>query len=68
MKYHGQALGTHLIKEGLCPKNARAIELHVPANGAVVLRYEVFVDDEDLDKLQRALAATVLQSRKAATS
>ena len=54
-KYLGRRLGALLIEEGLCPVNASAVELHVPASGAVTLHYDVFVVTEDLPKLARAL-------------
>lgn len=55
MKYRGDSLGKRLIEEGLCPKNARLVELHIPASGALTLHYEVFVDTEDIPKIIRAL-------------
>lgn len=55
--YHGQRLGTLLLAEGLLPPGARLVELHIPADGAVLLRYEVYVRREDLPKLARALDA-----------
>jgi len=54
-KYLGRKLGQFLIDEGLCPPNCRLVDLHVPADGAVMLTYEVFVETADLPKLARAL-------------
>jgi hypothetical protein len=55
MKYIGRRLGALLIEEGLCPPNCSVLELHVPAAGAIVIRYEVYVDTVDLPKIARAL-------------
>lgn len=51
-----EGIGEALIAEGLCPDNARNIELLIPADGAVAFRYEVFVEYSDLPKLARAFA------------
>jgi hypothetical protein len=57
--YLGRSVGKALMDEGLCPANARLVELVVPADGAVVLRYELYVGAEDLAKLARAIARLV---------
>jgi hypothetical protein len=49
----------HLLEQGLVPANCRTADLHFEPDGAVVLRYEVFVTDDDLAKLQRAIAKTL---------
>lgn len=54
-KYLGRQLGELLIDEGICPPNCRVLELVVPASGAIILRYELFVDTADLPKIARAL-------------
>jgi hypothetical protein len=61
--YHGQGLGKHLIAEGICPENANNVELHVPVDGAVFIRYDVLVTDDDIPKLQRALGR-LMEERK----
>jgi hypothetical protein len=57
--YVGRSVGKALMDEGLCPANARLVELVVPADGAVVLRYELYVSAEDFAKLARAIARFV---------
>ena len=54
--YSGRAFGAALLAEGLIPSNARSAELHIHADGAVILRYDVIVDESDLGKLARAIA------------
>lgn len=53
--YHGKALLTALHDAGLCPDNARSIELHMPVDSAAFIRYEVLVAVEDLPRIARAL-------------
>lgn len=62
--YHGRHLGKYLIAEGLCPPNASNVELHVPANGAVFVRYDAYLDLEGIEKASRALAAMAAQARQ----
>jgi hypothetical protein len=64
--YTGRSLGPFLMAEGLCPPNARNVELHIPADGGIELRYDVLVDTADLDKLARALAALAACDRESA--
>lgn len=59
MKYHGARFGQKLIDEGVCPPNARNVEFHVPADGAVFVRFDVLIDSTDIPKIQRALEAIV---------
>jgi hypothetical protein len=57
--YQGRTLGKALIDEGLIPANARLLDLVIPADGAVVLRLELFVSYDDLAKLIRAMQTIV---------
>jgi hypothetical protein len=54
--YSGRGIGKYLVDEGLIPPNTRNVELHIPTDGAVFIRYEVFVTEDETQKLQRALA------------
>ena len=45
------------MQEGLIPPNARLLEVVIPADGAVIFRYEVYLVTDDLPKLSRALLA-----------
>jgi hypothetical protein len=40
-----------LLELGLCPPGCSNIQIVMPASGAMVLRYDVFVTAEHLDKL-----------------
>ena len=53
--YHGKSLGKCLMDEGLVPKNARHVELHIAADEAVFVRYDVLFEDADAPKWARAL-------------
>lgn len=55
MLLDGNRLGVALAEEGLCPRNARNVELHSPVRGPITLSYEVLIDEDDIPKLQRAL-------------
>lgn len=45
-----------LLDEGFeLPKNCGDVELEMPVDGAFVLRYRVMLDQDDLQKLGRAL-------------
>lgn len=55
--YGGHSLGLALAAEGLLPKECVNVELHMPVDGVVRLRYEVNVITEDLPKLARAIAS-----------
>ena len=39
-----------LIEQGLVPPHCRSIELLMPADGAIVLRYEVYVTTDHFSK------------------
>jgi hypothetical protein len=54
--YSGNELGKHLIAEGLCPPQARSIELLIEATDAVRVRYEIMLTQGDFAKLARAFA------------
>lgn len=53
--FRGNELGKYLIEEGVLPPQCRNVELLLPVDGALALRYEVFVTAEDLPKLARCL-------------
>jgi hypothetical protein len=53
--YHGRKLGALLIEAGIVPTNARLLELVVPADGAIILRYEVFLDTDAMGTFGRVL-------------
>lgn len=59
MTYEGRVLGQLLIEEGLMPPSARVLELVVSGTDAVVIRYEVYVELADLQKVRRAIAKLV---------
>ena len=65
--HRGNSLGTHLIAEGLCPKNALNVELHIPASGVITLRFDVYLHSDDIPKIQRALAALAAESEPVKT-
>jgi len=51
-----------LIERGIVPPGCSNVELHIPAHGALMLRYDVFINGELLDALAsvlRAAAASV---------
>lgn len=50
----GSALSRALIAEGLVPEECGDIEISMPVDGAVVLKYVVFVRNVDMLKLSRA--------------
>jgi hypothetical protein len=52
--FHSRALSQALVEEGLVPKECRDIEILLPVGGAVMLRYEVYVEIVDLEHLARA--------------
>ena len=48
-------LADALQAEGLLPPNCKLIEVNIPADGAITIEYTVFVTNEDLAKVARAL-------------
>ena len=55
----GFNLGQALIDEGLdIPPDCRGVELLMPADGVIRLRYEVNVNVDDLPKIARVLMAS----------
>jgi len=58
--HNGRDLGVALIKEGVVPENCRKVELHIGVDQAMFLRYEVWVTDEDIPKIQRALGTMLV--------
>jgi hypothetical protein len=53
-QYH---LGKALSDVGLVPANCFNVEVLIDARSATVLRYDVFLRDDDLGKLAEAFAA-----------
>lgn len=52
----GTNLYRALLAEGFeLPKNCGDVEMELPVAGAIILRYRVFLDGEDLQKVGRAL-------------
>jgi hypothetical protein len=51
-----------LEARGLLPKYCARVELHIPPNQAMVLRFEVFVNDEHFRTLSEAFAALALEA------
>jgi hypothetical protein len=47
-------LGFLLVQEGVLPPNCGNVELHIPVDGALVLRCDILVQDEDVPKILRA--------------
>jgi hypothetical protein len=56
-RYLGNVLGKLLVEAGLCPPNARLLELIVSPTEAIIIRYEVYVENADLEKLGRVMTA-----------
>jgi len=52
--------------EGLVPPNCRNIEVQIGIDGATVIRYEVFVNVEDIPRVIRALEAVTAKSSSSA--
>jgi len=53
-----------LRERGVLPEHCRNITLTVPANGAMVITFEIFVATEHLDILAEAFAAEAARSRE----
>lgn len=53
-RLHARSLAKRLTEQGLLPPNCGKVELLIPPDGALTLRYEVYVTDEDLAKLGTA--------------
>lgn len=47
------------------PRNCSKVEILIPPNGAMVLRYEVYVTDEHLDALGSAFIQMAADTREA---
>ena len=45
-----------LEARGLLPKHCRFVEIHIPPNGAMVIRYDIFLTDESAAILAEAFA------------
>jgi len=59
-----QRLEKALIDAGLVPKNCRRLEVIIAPMQATILRYEVFVDQDDMGKLATSFAAAVAPTEK----
>lgn len=55
MAIHSHTLAQALKAEGLLPANCNLVEVLIPANGAMTIRYTVFVEIPDLPKVARAM-------------
>jgi hypothetical protein len=64
MAFPGNVLGKLLVEEKLCPPNARVLELIVRPTEPIIIRYEVFVEMADVDKLLQALTRFVAERSK----
>lgn len=53
---HSGKLERALIAEGLVPANCRLLEIVVKPDSAPIIRFEVFVQTDDLVKLSKAFA------------
>jgi hypothetical protein len=47
-KVSNQRLGILLAKRGLLPQGCRLIEIHIEPSGALAIRYERYIEDEEL--------------------
>ena len=52
-----------LMEAGLIPKHCARVELHVPPNSAMTLRYDVYVADEHWQALGEAFLAMAKERR-----
>jgi hypothetical protein len=59
-----RALAEALITVGIVPPNCHDIVLEISATNAVVLRYTVYVEDVDLEKLAEAFTLTARKSER----
>lgn len=58
-------LAKRLMAQGLIPPHCAQVELLIPASGAMVLRYEVWVTDAHLEMLGSAFTEMAADTRKA---
>jgi hypothetical protein len=54
----------HLVELGLVPDRCITADLQFRVDGAVVIAYEVFVTDDDLEKLREAINRTLAPSEQ----
>lgn len=50
-----------MAEQGLVPSNCSQVEILIPAHGPMVLRYEVWVNAEQLQKLSVVFQAMALE-------
>lgn len=53
-----------LLEAGLVPPNCSNVELHIPAAGVMMLRYDVFVTREHLEALSVVFQAMASEVRE----
>lgn len=58
-------LGKSLAAHGLLPKNCSNVEIHMPANGAVMLRFERFLEPYELPEFAAAFQEAADEMTKA---
>jgi len=63
--FSAHAINDFLHAEGLVPPHCVCIELLMPPNGAIAVRYERFLMADDLDAFSRALAALAEATKNA---
>jgi len=61
---HTSALGELFVQLGLVPRHTRRLTFDMPADGALTLHYEVFVEGDDLEKLGQALLQAAQEQRE----
>ena len=51
----GNKLGTILQQRGLIPVHCRLVDVVIPVQGPVIIKFEKFVDADELDTLAEAM-------------
>lgn len=57
------ALEKELIARGLVPDGCRLLEVSITPNSALVIRYEVFIDADRLERFAAAMTAAAVDAR-----
>jgi hypothetical protein len=60
-----RALEKQLIARGLVPEGCRLLEVSITPNSALVVRYEVFIDADRLERFADAMKAVALEGKEA---
>lgn len=55
MAIKGMAIGTALLKAGLVPNGCRNVEILIPGDGILTIRYDVNLNTEQMEILGRTL-------------